>query len=172
MRRREFLGVLGVRQQRGLFLRAHSRALRCGASACSRARARIAEGPASRPSCRRWRNWAGPRATTCGSTCVGAEGRTDALRKQAAELVALAPDVILASGPAVEHLLQATLSRADRICGRPRSGRLRPGREFVASWRQRHRLHAVRIQLVREMAGTAQGDRAGFDPGSGPSRSR
>ena len=37
-----------------------------------------------------------------------AEGRTDALRKQAAELVALAPDVILASGPAVEHLLQAT----------------------------------------------------------------
>ena len=36
------------------------------------------------------------------------EGKIDALRKQAAELAALAPDVILASGPAVEHLLQAT----------------------------------------------------------------
>ncbi len=37
-----------------------------------------------------------------------AEGTADGIRKQAAELVALAPDVILASGPVAELLLQAT----------------------------------------------------------------
>jgi putative ABC transport system substrate-binding protein len=36
------------------------------------------------------------------------EGNDDALRKQVAELVALAPDVILAAGPAAERLLQTT----------------------------------------------------------------
>ena len=62
--------------------------------------------------------------------------------------------------------------RADRIRDRPRSGRRRLRREFVAAGRQRHRLYDVRIQFVREMAGTAQGDRAGRDASGGPSGSR
>ena len=37
-------------------------------------------------------------AATCGSTIAGARGDADRIRKDAAELVALAPDVILAAG--------------------------------------------------------------------------
>jgi ABC-type uncharacterized transport system substrate-binding protein len=45
------------------------------------------------------------------------EGDADSFRKQAAELVALAPDVVLASGiPAATPLLQASLlARADEV---------------------------------------------------------
>ena len=66
--------------------------------------------PASRRSCRAWRNWAGPTAATCGSTSRWATTNADDLRRHAAELAALAPDVILsATGTAtVAPLLQAT----------------------------------------------------------------
>ena len=98
------------------------------------------------------------------------EGNADTIRKTAVELVALAPDVILTpGGPALEWLLQATAHCADRVCDRHRSGRLRLCREPGAAGRQRYRLYAVRIQFVREMAGTAQGDRSGRDAGGGSS---
>ena len=51
-----------------------------------------------------------------------------------------------------------------------RSARLR--REPCAAGRQRHRLHAVRIQPEREMAGAAQADRAQRDASGRPSRSQ
>ena len=62
--------------------------------------------------------------------------------------------------------------RADRVPDRRRSGRRRLRRQPGAAGRQRHRFHAVRIQLEREMAGAAQADRAGRDASGGPSGSR
>ena len=65
--------------------------------------------PASRHSCRACSNWVGPTAATCGSTIAGRRPMPTHIRKYAAELVALAPDVILASGgTTVGPLLQAT----------------------------------------------------------------
>src|SRR5215831_8225218 len=62
---------------------------------------------ASRRSCRACRNWAGPMAATCGSIFAGVPAMPVAIG--AAELVELAPDVILASGGSiVGPLLQAT----------------------------------------------------------------
>ena len=56
-------------------------------------------------------NWAGPSAATCGSTIRWAAGDPDRFRTYAAELVALAPDVILASASAsVAALQQASRS--------------------------------------------------------------
>ena len=129
--------------------------------------------PASRRSCRGCSNWAGPTAATCGSTTRWAAGNADDIRRYAAELVALAPDVILASGAsAVAPLLQATRTVPIVFVQCRRSGRRRLRREPGAAGRQRHRLHPVRIQLEREMAGAAQGDRAGRDASGGPSGSR
>jgi putative ABC transport system substrate-binding protein len=90
-------------------------------------------------------------------------------RKYAAELVALAPDVILASGSSSPApLLQATRSVpivfaivVDPVGAGFVDSLSRPGRKC-------YRLHAVRIQFVREMAGTAQGDRIRRDAGGGP----
>jgi putative ABC transport system substrate-binding protein len=45
------------------------------------------------------RNPAGPSAATCGSTHAGAAGDAEGYRRYAAELVALAPDLILVNGP-------------------------------------------------------------------------
>ena len=61
--------------------------------------------------------------------------------------------------------------RADRVPGRRRSGRRRLRRQPGAAGRQRHRLHDLRIQHGREMAGTAQADRAGRDASGSPSGS-
>ena len=94
-------------------------------------------------------------------------------RRYAAELVALAPDVILAAGtPSVAALQQVTRSVpivfvnvTDPV-----------GAGFVDSpspaGRQHHRLYAVRIQFEREMAGTPQADRASRDASGCPSGSR
>ena len=62
--------------------------------------------------------------------------------------------------------------RADRVRGRRRSGRRRLRRQPGAAGRQRHRFHDFRIQHEREMAGAAQGDRAGRDASGGPSGCR
>ena len=65
--------------------------------------------PASGRFCRGCSNRAGPSAATCGSTLVGPTANADDIRRHAAELVALAPDVILAHGAStVRPLLQAT----------------------------------------------------------------
>ena len=58
---------------------------------------------------RRCSNWAGPTAATCGSTIAGSAAMPTDIRRYAAELVALAPDVILATGsPNVGALRKAT----------------------------------------------------------------
>ena len=99
-------------------------------------------------------------------------GRCRRIRKYAAELVALAPDVILAAGsPTVGALLQATRTVPIVFATSRRSGRRRLRRQPGAAGRQRHRLHAVRIQLGRKMAGAAQADRAGHDASGGASGS-
>ena len=63
--------------------------------------------PALRRSRKAWRNLAGPTDATCESTSAGPDSAT--LRKHAAEMVAFAPDVILARGSATTGpLLQVT----------------------------------------------------------------
>ena len=57
--------------------------------------------------------------------------------------------------------------RADRVRAGRRSGRRRLRRQPGAAGRQRHRLHAFEYGIEREMAGTAQGDRAGRDASGG-----
>ena len=64
--------------------------------------------PAGRCSSRRCRAWAGAWAATCGSTTAGPGPSAPVLQKFAAELAALAPDVILVSGDvAIAPMLQA-----------------------------------------------------------------
>ena len=90
-----------------------------------------------------------------------AGGDADRIRRYAAELVALAPDVIMTDrqrdgrAGAAGHPHH---SDRDDECRRPGRRRLRakPG----ATGRQHHRVHQFRIQHEREMGGTAQADRA------------
>ena len=97
-------------------------------------------------------------------------GDADHIRKYAAELVALAPDVILASGTAtVGPLLQATRTVpivfvivADPVGAGFVESLARPGGNATG-------FLSVRIQPEREMAGAAQADRAGRDASGGPS---
>ena len=75
------------------------------------------------------------------------------IRRHAAELAALAPDVILAAGTStVGPSLQATRTVPNVF---PRSGRCRLRRQLGAAGRQRHRFPHVRIRPERKMAGTA-----------------
>ena len=96
----------------------------------------------------------------------------DAFAITAAELVALAPDVIWPMAVAtVAAVAAGDPHRADRVRECRRSGRRRLRRELGAAGRQRHRFHCVRIRHQREMAGVAQGDRAAHDARCGPSGS-
>ena len=132
---------------------------RCDASAYSWPQPRtIRHGrPASGRSCRRWRSWAGPLAATCGSTPAGPEAMPNDIRRHAAELAALAPDVILAHGSStVGPMLQATrtVPIVFPVIADPVGAGLR--RQPGAAGRQRHRFPVFRIQHQREMAGAAQ----------------
>ena len=96
-------------------------------------------------------------------------GDADRFRRYAAELIALAPDVVLASGsPAVGPLLHANSYRTGRVCVRRRPGRCWLCHEPGAARRQRDRLHAVRIRHRHEMAGTAERDRTRREASGGP----
>ena len=65
--------------------------------------------PVSGRSSRSWSNWAGPQDRNVQIVYRWAAGDPDRLRRHVAELVALAPDVILANGSAAAaSLLQAT----------------------------------------------------------------
>ena len=88
-------------------------------------------------------------------------GDADRIRRYAAELVALAPDVILATGSAaVAPLLQATRTVPIVFAVSRRSGRRRLRREPGAAGRQRHRLHRCSntassgkwLELLKEIA--------------------
>ena len=73
-----------------------------------------------------------------------AGGDASRMRRDAAELVALAPDLIVTTGSATTALaLQEDPRHTDRIRAgrRPRRGRLR--RELAAPGRQRHRLYRL-----------------------------
>src|SRR6202048_1726093 len=100
----------------------------------------------------------------------------DRVRRHAAELVALAPEVVLAGGAtALRSLQQATATVPIVIRGGHRSGRRWPSRELGKARRQLHRLYQFRIRYRHEMAGIAQADRARHDANggrSGPRRSR
>ena len=61
------------------------------------------------------RNWAGP-AATCGSTPAGARAMPNAFAGYAAELVALAPDVILADWRAAAEAVAAGDAAPCRSC--------------------------------------------------------
>jgi hypothetical protein len=61
--------------------------------------------------------------------------------------------------------------RTDRVRVDDRSGRRRMGREPVATRYECHRICRIRIQHERQMAGTAQGDRARHKASGGHSRS-
>ena len=95
------------------------------------------------------------------------------IRRHAAELAALAPDVILAHGAStVGPLLQATrtVPIVFPVVGDPVGAGFvdslaRPGGNATG-------FMTVRIQHEREMAGAAQGDRAGRDASGGPSGCR
>ena len=90
------------------------------------------------------------------------------LRQHAAELVALAPEVILASGSATTGpLLQVPPHSADRVRDRPRSRRRWIRRELGSAGRQCHRLYPLRIRRRREVAGAAQGGPAEHDARGG-----
>src|SRR5215813_12321231 len=80
----------------------------------------------------------------------------DRYRRYSEELVALTPDVILASaGPSVAALLRITQrTNCVRKCSRPGWCRIRHQRGTAAG--QRHRIYCVRIQHQREMARSDQ----------------
>ena len=94
------------------------------------------------------------------------------IRRYAAELVALAPDVILATGtPSVAPLLQATRTVPivfvlvpDPVGAGFVDSLARPGGNATG-------FMPVRIRYQRKMAGAAQGNRAGPDARGSPSRS-
>ena len=80
-------------------------------------------------------------------------------RRYAAEMVALAPDVILTCF----QRSHGGRARSDphftnRVCERKRPSKRWLCRESGATWRQRHRVYLCRIRHEREMAGVAQGD--------------
>ena len=128
-----------------------------------------------RPAWRRLRrassNWAGPSDRTCGSITAGAPAMPTTMRKHAADLVALAPEVILAhSSAAVAPLLQASRTIPIVFTMSP----IRSGPASSAAWRIRAAMPPAfpyfEYAMGGEVAGAAQRDRAPHDAGGGPSR--
>ncbi len=99
-------------------------------------------------------------------------GNLDRIRRYAAELVALPPEVILAYGGSTVGPLQQVTRTVPIVfveVHRPGWRRLRD-KSSAARW-QHHRLFPVRIRHQRQMAGTAQTDHAAYDARGGHSRS-
>ena len=96
---------------------------------------------------------------------IGAD--LDSLRRYAAELVALAPDVIFSIG----SVTVASLQQATRTIPieRYRSGWCWYRRKYGPPRRQYHRLLEFRVQHVRQMGRVAQANRAQHDPSPGVS---
>jgi hypothetical protein len=80
-----------------------------------------------------------------------------AIRREAEELAALAPDVTLAAGHSSASAFAAgDPYGADRVRDGPRCGCCRLRRQPRAAGRQRHWVHVLGIQHGREVAGTAR----------------
>jgi hypothetical protein len=77
---------------------------------------------------------------------------TEDTRKYAAELVALGPDVIVATGTSTRILVATDPHGADRVSARRRSGRRRSGSKSGAAGRQRHWVYELRNWCQREVA--------------------
>src|SRR5262245_29162865 len=73
-------------------------------------------------------------------------GDPDRLRKYAAELVALAPDVIVAGGTQAALTLRGATRTLPIVFGNPRSSGPRAGRESGAAEWKCHRLYEHRIR--------------------------
>src|SRR5262249_49970658 len=87
-------------------------------------------------------------------------GVADLYRRYRAELVALAPDLILASRCAGRDRRAAgEPHNAGGVCGYHRSGRRWVRHQSRAAGRLCDRVYAVRVRHEREMARAAQGDR-------------
>ena len=174
IRRREFIALLGGAAAMAARCARRSKPSACGASGCSAARPRTIRNfrPASGRFCKVCSNlgWSIGRNRADRHRCGLGECRE--FRRHAAELVALAPDVILAHGTSTAEAVAAgDAQRADRVRECQRSGWLPAS---STAWRGRAAtppVSSVRIQPERKMAGAAQGDRARRDASGGPSRS-
>ena len=93
----------------------------------------------------------------------------DLCRKNATELVALSPDVLVATTTVVVRVAARHPNYPDRVFQRHRCSRLRIGHEPCSAWQQRDRLHPVRVRHQRKVAGTAQAVGARHDARRGPS---
>ena len=108
------------------------------------------------------RNWAGLSAATCGSITVWERPTMRTLRRHAAELVALAPDVIVVNGTlAVQPLLQTTrtvpivfVQVTDPVGAGYVASLARPGGNATG-------FTQFEYGMSGEVAGAAQADRAG-----------
>ena len=177
MRRREFITLarrrgsawpLAARAQQGERMR------RIGVLTCPAAPTMRNIRPAWRHSCRRCSNWAGATAATCGSTSAGPAGDADH-HSQICGRIGRAragrhPGPLAAT--TVGPLLQATRTVPivfaivpDPVGAGFVDSLARPGGNATG-------FIAVRIWLEREMAGTAQGNRARRDASGGPAGSR
>ena len=111
MKRREFITLLGGAAARGRSRRARSSASGCGASACSCPQPRTIRNvrPASAAFLQGLQQLGWTVGRNVRIDTRWATANADDIRRHAAELVALAPDVILAHGSStVGPLLQAT----------------------------------------------------------------
>ena len=99
-------------------------------------------------------------------------GDAEDARKYAAELVALNPDVVIATGiSTVAPLLQLTRTVPIVFPAVSDPVGCRRRRKLGAAGRQRHRISRLRVQSEREVAGAAQADRPDCAAGGDPSRS-
>ena len=119
-------------------------------------------------------NLAGPSATTCRSIPRSA-GNIDDFRKYAAELVALAPDVILATGTAAVTPCGKQPAPCRSCSPSHRSRRRRLCRQPGAARRQRHRLYLFEygiggkwLDLLKEIAPSVDASAVLRDPAIPP----
>ena len=174
MRRREFISLLGGAAAAWPVAARRSKASGCGGSVCSWASADDdPEGrPVSRPSCRGLQELGWTVGRNLRIDYRWPAGDADRFRRYAAELVALEPDVILATnGPAVAACNRRTqsvpivfLAVVDPVGGGFVESLARPAATSPVL--------SVRIWFGREMVGAAQGDRAEFDASGGASECR